>query len=502
MAEQQQEALGRILDHSINEFYVFDIGTLQYQYVSKAAIDHLGYAQDELLKLTPLDIQPKFSQKSYSRLIRPVLEGQSKEVSLETIHVRKDGSTYPVRVQLHTSEFMGKNVLVAIVVDITEEKNAAKEIEESKRFIESIADTSPELLYVFDFRKGNYIYFSNHIKNMLGYEVEDMLSGKLQLFTKLHPDDFQKVAYNFQEKIKHVRDDEVVETEYRVQHKDGHWVWLSSRDKPFKRDALGNVIQTVGTAQDITRRMQYEQQLEKQNEELKKTNAELDRFVYSSSHDLRAPLASVLGLINIALLEDSPTEKDVYIKLMETSINRLDRFIQDIINYSRNSRMEVGKETIDFANLIDETISNLSYMEDLNVIAFSSDFDLQSPFVSDQRRLSVILSNLIGNSIRYRSLSVDQSYINVKVSTNSTQATIIIEDNGIGIAQEHQGRIFDMFFKASNEKHGSGIGLYIVKETISFLKGSIAVKSKTRVGTTFTITLPNLIGQEEAEPQP
>ncbi|MEK6476461.1 PAS domain S-box protein [Catalinimonas sp. 4WD22] len=492
MTEQQQEALGKILDHSINEFYIFDAHTFQYLYVNQAAIAHLGYSKDMLLKYTPIDITPKFSKKSFPQLIAPLVSQDIQEITLEASHYRKDGTTYPVRLQLHTSDYMGKSVIVAIATDITKEKNYATEIIESKRFIESIADTSPELLYVFDFSKGDYIYFSNHIKDMLGYEVEDVLNGAEKLFTKLHPEDFQKVAYNFQEKIKQVSDEEVVETEYRVQHKDGHWVWLSSRDKPFKRDDHGNVIQTVGTAQDITHRIQYEQQLEKQNEELKKTNAELDRFVYSSSHDLRAPLASVLGLINIALLENTPEEKDIYIKLMETSINRLDRFIQDIINYSRNSRMEVAHDAIDFEKLVDETISNLNYMEGLDIINFSSSFDIPLPFVSDYRRLSVILSNLIGNAIRYRSSSVDQPYIHVKVSVSPEAATIVVEDNGIGIAPEHQTKIFDMFFKASNEKHGSGIGLYIVKETISVLKGSISVESKTRVGTTFTLNIPNL----------
>ncbi len=492
MAEQQKGALGRILEHSINEFYIFDIDTLVYKYVSKAAIDHLGYNEEELLKLSPPDITAHFTKKAYKNLIRPLLKQKIKEVSLESYHLRKDGSTYPVRIQLHTLDYLGNKVLVAIAVDITKEKTAAEEIEESRHFIESFADTSPELLYVFDFLKGDYVYFSNHIKEMLGYEVDDVLNGKEKLFTKLHPNDFQKVAYNFQEKIKSIGDDEVVETEYRVQHRDGHWVWLSSRDKPFKRDAHGNVIQTVGTAQDITRRMQYEQQLEKQNEELKKTNAELDRFVYSSSHDLRAPLASVLGLINIALLENSPAEKDVYIKLMETSVNRLDRFIQDIINYSRNSRLEIDHDEIDFKQLLEETIDNLNFMDDVNAIQLTSSIEAKVPFSSDHRRLTVIFNNLISNAIRYRSRSVDQSYIHIQVNTTPEYAQITISDNGIGIAPEHQAKIFDMFFKASNEKHGSGIGLYIVKETMNVLNATITVESKTRVGTTFTLTVPNL----------
>lgn len=492
MAEQQKEALGRILDHAVNEFYIFNTEDFRFQYVSKAATDKLGYTYEELLQKTPLDIQTRFTRESFTKLIMPLLEGQLKELSLETTHFRKDCTPYPVKVRYQLAEYLGKTVFVAVALDITEEKQAAEEIEQSKRFIESIADTSPELLYVFDFQQDNYIYFSNHIKDMLGYEVEDVISGKLQLFSRLHPDDFAKVAQNFREKIKEIGDDEVLETVYRVKHHNGQWVWLSSRDKPFKRDESGRVIQTVGTAQDITHRMQYERQLEKQNEELKKANAELDRFVYSSSHDLRAPLASVLGLINLALMEDSSQQKDVYIRMMEGSINRLDRFIQDIINYSRNSRMEVSKDVMDFAQLTADTIDNLSYMDDVNAISFSTSFDIQAPFVSDYRRISVIFSNLIGNAIRYRSRSVDQSVVKVKVKTNAKEATILVEDNGVGIDPEYIDKIFDMFFKASNEKHGSGIGLYIVKETVNMLQGSIMVESKTRIGSTFTVTLPNL----------
>ncbi|MFP4091229.1 MAG: sensor histidine kinase, partial [Cyclobacteriaceae bacterium] len=246
--------------------------------------------------------------------------------------------------------------------------------------------------------------------------------------------------------------------------------------------------------------MEYEQRLEQQNEILKKTNAELDRFVYSSSHDLRAPLASVLGLINVALMEDKPDEKDKYIRMMEGSIHRLDRFIQDIINYSRNTRLEASQDTIDFPKLISETLADLSYMDDINAVKFETYYDTDAPFSSDLQRLSVIFSNLISNAIRYRSRSVDQSYVKIMISTDAEKAVMRVMDNGIGIASEYQQKVFDMFFKASHEKHGSGIGLYIVKETTDVLGGSITLESKTRVGTTFTITLPNLLNRPSDQP--
>ncbi|MFP4340031.1 MAG: PAS domain S-box protein [Cyclobacteriaceae bacterium] len=500
LAEQQRQALGRIIDYSVNEVYIFDARNLHFLYLSKSALKNLQYSQDELMQMTPLDIKPEMDAHTFMSQLRPLLQEESKEVYFEATHQRKDGTQYPVRIQVQNADYTGRKVYISIVTDVTRERNVAAEIEQNKRFIESIADTSPELLYVYDLQQNKYIYFSNHIEDMLGYKADDVLNGKLQFMTKFHPEDLEKVAINFMHKILQVADDEVVETEYRVQHRDGHWVWLSSRDKPFKRDAAGNVIQTVGAAQDITRRMEYEQRLEQQNEILKKTNAELDRFVYSSSHDLRAPLASVLGLINVALMEDKPDEKDKYIRMMEGSIHRLDRFIQDIINYSRNTRLEASQDTIDFPKLISETLADLSYMDDINAVKFETYYDTDAPFSSDLQRLSVIFSNLISNAIRYRSRSVDQSYVKIMISTDAEKAVMRVMDNGIGIASEYQQKVFDMFFKASHEKHGSGIGLYIVKETTDVLGGSITLESKTRVGTTFTITLPNLLNRPSDQP--
>lgn len=491
MAEYQLEALGKILNQVVDELYIFDTSAFRLISVSKMATQNLGYTEENLLQKKITDVQSEFTEEDLRQLLAP-LGSLQPELHTETVHFRKDDTYYPVKVQYHRTSYLEQEVFVAVATDITEERKAAAEVERHQQMIESIADTSPELLYVFDFEQNQYVYFSNHIKNMLGYEVEEVLSGKIQLFALLHPDDYQKVADNFMHKIREVPDDEVLETIYRVRHREGHWVWLSSRDKPFRRNEQGQVVQTVGTAQDITHQMQYEQKLEQQNQELKKANDELDRFVYSSSHDLRAPLASVLGLINLSLVSSDPSEKDTYIKMMETSLNRLDRFIQDIIHYSRNSRLEVAQDEIDFRKLVTETMDKLSYMEGINSISFDCSYDIQSQFVSDQRRLAVILANLMGNAVRFQNPSTDQPTVNIRIQANAREASLVVEDNGVGIASEYQGKIFDMFFKASHQNHGSGLGLYIVKETVNVLQGKVTFTSSTRQGTTFTVSIPNL----------
>lgn len=227
------------------------------------------------------------------------------------------------------------------------------------------------------------------------------------------------------------------------------------------------------------------------NEELRKTNSELDRFVYSVSHDLRAPITSVLGLIHITQNEQDPELRQQYFLLMENSLKRLDSFIHDIIDYSRNNRLESQPELIYFDELIEEVAASLRYMPDASTIELIRDFSVDVPFYTDRRRLKVILTNLISNAVRYYNPSQERPYIKFSVRTSEQQALLRVEDNGIGIEEMYLPKIFNMFFRAHQESKGSGLGLYIVKETVKKLEGNIKVHSTINSGTCFYITLPN-----------
>ena len=245
---------------------------------------------------------------------------------------------------------------------------------------------------------------------------------------------------------------------------------------------------------DITERKTAEKTLEQQNVELKKTNAELDRFVYSTSHDLRAPLTSVLGLINIMDESVNPAETDQkeWLSMMKQSIIKLDSFIEDIMNYSRNSRMEIEKEEINFEDLINESRRTLKYMENESVCKIKVEVVQTGKFISDRRRILIIMNNLISNAIKYHDKSKPYCYINLIAHSDMEKVIITLKDNGIGIADEKQQKIFEMFYRATSHSKGSGLGLYIAQETITKLNGTITLKSKLNAGTTFTITIPNL----------
>lgn len=250
-------------------------------------------------------------------------------------------------------------------------------------------------------------------------------------------------------------------------------------------------------ARDVTERELAVQQLERSYEELKKANYELDRFVYSASHDLRAPLASILGLINLAELENDQAELK-YLGMIKGRIHHLDGFIKGILDYARNARAEKKSQQINFDQMLNESMASLRLISRYEKLRIITEVDDAIPFYSDYVRLSVVFNNLLSNAIKFQDATKPESFVSIKVTTNQQQALIEVHDNGIGIEENHIQKIFDMFYRATPRTDGSGIGLYIVKETIDKLNGSVRVKSKWGEWTTFEIQLPNQMPESVA----
>ncbi|MDF2455287.1 MAG: sensor histidine kinase [Cytophagaceae bacterium] len=229
----------------------------------------------------------------------------------------------------------------------------------------------------------------------------------------------------------------------------------------------------------------------KTNEEaLKKMNFELDSFVYRASHDLRAPLRSVLGLAQLIDVENNKEQIHKYVGLMEKSIQKLDSFILDLTNFSRNSRLDVIIEEIDFNKLIDEAMDNLQFMDKASQVKIVREFDPKLSFYCDQIRLSVILQNLLSNAFKYADKSKAESFLKIKITREDSSLLLEFEDNGIGIIDTYIDKLFSMFFRASQDSYGSGLGLYITKQVVEKLGGSIHVKSVYQQGTSFFVKLP------------
>jgi signal transduction histidine kinase len=244
-----------------------------------------------------------------------------------------------------------------------------------------------------------------------------------------------------------------------------------------------------------SRRIRKEQDavLQRQNTELLKINRELDSFVYNISHNLRSPLASVIGLVNIARLDQkkNPETVEHYFEMIGSSMIRLDDALKEILDFSENLRTDLKISEINLKQLCDECANNLRSIRGADKVEKQYNIISEAAFYSDGHRLTRILTYLFSNSIKYRDERKDNQFVRVSALVTSTHATLSVLDNGVGIQSDRLPKVFDMFVRSNESSDGAGLGLYIVKEVIEKLKGTIAIESTYGEWTRVDITLPN-----------
>ena len=259
---------------------------------------------------------------------------------------------------------------------------------------------------------------------------------------------------------------------------------------------LRNVIDNALKQKEAERaKIEAAQVLARQNEVLIKINKELDSFVYSVSHNLRAPLMSVLGLLDLAKNENNSVVIHQYHEMMKSSVHKLDDTLKEILEYARNARQGLVIDQIDFEKIINDNFERMQFMPGYERITKEVILEDQNQFYSDNYRLSLILNNLISNAIKYADPSKEVSLIQIAIQIDHDKASITFKDNGIGIEDSYIQQVFNMFFRATTINEGAGLGLYIVKEAVEKLEGKINLESKSGEGTLFRIELPNLIHQ-------
>jgi signal transduction histidine kinase len=233
------------------------------------------------------------------------------------------------------------------------------------------------------------------------------------------------------------------------------------------------------------------QELQQANDELKQRNAELDRFVYSASHDLSAPLKSILGLIRVSKMDTPPEGHLEYLNMMERSVHKLELFIQEVVTYSRNARMPLNYEAFEFEPFVRGLLQDHEYAENYERIKFTIEDSLGTKIISDMTRMKIIMNNLLSNAIKFHWLEDGRNpVVNISICREHNHYILKVSDNGRGIQEHHIKRIFEMFYRAAEDAQGSGLGLYILKESVLKLGGTVEAHSKPEQGTTFTIKLP------------
>lgn len=483
---QKSEFKLRMLFNSAHDA-IFTMDNKTFVDCNEATLRIFQCTREQIVGQTPYRFSPQFqpdgrtSEEAAMEKIMAALGGTPQ--FFEWKHTRYDGTPFDAEVSLNRLDLKDEVQIQAIVRDVSERKKAE---EENKR-LAMVANTTTNMV-VLTAGDGKIEWVNPAFIRITGYQLSEVMGKSPGSFLQGPESDQQAIAF-MREKLQKgmgFKDVEIINYS-----KEGKPYWVSIEVQPIL-DKSGKVVQFVAIESDISERKAHQQALLDRNEELSKINAELDRFVYSASHDLRAPIASLLGLIEVVRMEKNADNIDNLLDMQKRSLQRLDHFIKDIVDHSRNTRLLVESEQINFESIIQNSFEHLQYMENAEKIRKEISVELKAPFFTSPSRLEIILNNLISNAMKYANINLEDPFIEVRVKASHDKAIIQVIDNGEGIPEEAQPKIFDMFYRASASGMGSGLGLYIVKEALQKINGSISLKSEFGKGTEFIVEIPNM----------
>lgn len=235
------------------------------------------------------------------------------------------------------------------------------------------------------------------------------------------------------------------------------------------------------------------------NEQLSKLNAELDNLVFRTSHDLRSPITSLFAITDIIKSERDEHLRNEYLDFQKRTLTRLNALITEILNYATNKSTALQYEQIDLEAFINNALQDHFFADNSQRVKAMVEVSQPCVFETDKMRLGMIINNLISNGLKHHNTEQDDPYLKVEVHVTGRQAEIEVADNGRGIAQKHLDHIFTKFYRVNTKLSGSGFGLYIVKESVDKLGGTINVESQVNTGTKFIIIIPNKAGHQLPE---
>lgn len=362
-------------------------------------------------------------------------------------------------------------------------QDVTKELEKSQNRFALAVEGTKAGIYEWDLLK-NEIYVSPRFRDLLGYTTADQLHSTNPLMCAMVSYQTKKLSAA----LMAMEDGATYqyESQLRLKNGDARWFLISgiiSRRQGSHHLAVGSIIDTHD-------RKMAEQELRHKNEELEKTNKELDRFVYSASHDMRAPLSTLRGLLNLAKKTRDVNEINDLHEKMANRIQTMEGFIKEVTDYSRNARLDIKPLKTNLSTLLEEVRTSFEYLMEEAGVEYQVDIDPDLTIITDKDRLSVVLNNLVSNAVKYHDPAKNNRFVKVSARVRDNRCIIRVKDNGVGIPLQYQEKMFDMFFRASERSDGSGLGLYIVKETLQKLNGEIDCHSEEGRGSAFEIRIP------------
>jgi PAS domain S-box-containing protein len=433
----------------------------------------MGYNAPDLIGAHVIDFVHEDHRQAVAERMQMVVNGQEAPL-MEQRFIRSDGQIVEAETIALPFNYKGIPAVQVISRDITEKKRAEATLRKNETLFTQLFNNVPMGVVLLD-ENGKVNQVNRGFIEMFGYELDELKGKNLNDF--IVPEDLKHEGLDLNNLITSNR---VVSVETIRQHRNGKQVNVILYGLPVLLDKT--TLGIYGVYVEITDRKLVE-------EELKTRNAELDNFVYKVSHDLRAPLSSILGLVNLSRLPGNTDNPMEYINIIGEKVEQLDHFIGDVLSHSKNLKVKLTVQKVDFQDIIQKTFEDLNYLKGANeVVRTISVTGVE--FFSDPWRVSEIFRNLVSNAIKYKKPDTN-SVVEVRIIVDNMYADISFADNGIGIEEENLDRIFEMFYRATERSDGSGIGLYIVKNAVEKLGGQISVTSRPGEGTRFHLILPN-----------
>lgn len=488
------------------------------QSISKIGSWYLNLETDELIWTDELyrmyGIDPQSTPPPYSEHKRLFSEESWKLLSASVDKAIATGTPYDLELEMILNDgsrgwmsAMGEPVrnktgkiigLRGVAQDISERKELFETIKYEQQFSKRISESTSMGIYIYDINKGANVYMNPHYTELLGYTMDEINAMTQEEFMSLfHPDDRDAVIEHMGTVIS---GEQQVPLEYRFKNKDGHWVWCYSIDSPFELDEEGNVKSFIGVFLDISEKKKIEAELKEAKQKAESANIQKNSFLANMSHEIRTPINGILGFVELLKEDDlSSEQKDKFIEIIRSNSSQLLNLIEDILDISKieANELSVNVAKTDLPKLLKEVLANMNTLvdekekPDLNIKLVTPKDKPVRTIYTDGLRLTQILSNLIGNAIKF---SKDGT-IRFGYKVRGNMLEFKVQDQGIGMKKEQLTEIFNRFKQVYDPKDqatfgGTGLGLSICRGLVELLGGSISVDSEFGKGSAFTFTIP------------
>lgn len=371
---------------------------------------------------------------------------------------------------------------------------ATDSLEQLAKEFRFVIDLMPQMVWATQ-AEGYHDFYNQRWFDFTGLSYEETKDKGWSLV--LHPDDYERAWKVWQHSLD---TGTLYEIEYRMKRFDGTYIWFLARAQPL-RDDSGKIVKWLGTCTDIQEQREILEVLEKTKDELRisnqnlnssieklsRVNLELDNFVYSASHDLKAPLNNLEGLLALMDPSDESDTNQEILKLVGTSVKRFKGVVNDMTLMVQTAKANQKMHNIDFPVLLNQITSDLSHLISSTGAIINLDLEIQH-IQYPRKEIRSILFNLISNGIKY-SYPGRAPQITVRTRGTSDDIQLEVEDNGCGIEAEHMPELFDKYFRINSSTEGSGLGLFIVKRMVENRGGRLEVMSKVGKGSLFSVFL-------------